>query len=140
MWLVKRMGIACGAFSLLFSMWILFFLFTDEISFITKICGLAAVAAAGLSWRYSHTFLPVIRRRWIRAAIGGLCCLGGIVWIRLFCIHLAPDLLVRAFETATMRGWFLVLFLWAWSVVAMFGGIAFGLEKAARGKDTVTVS
>jgi hypothetical protein len=100
-----------------------------------KVSGLAAVAAVLLSWRYGYKLLPVIRQQWIRLMIGGVCCLGGVIWIRLYCIYFVPDLLAHAIGAEASLGWFMVSFLWVWGLFAILGGMTYALEKAAQRQD-----
>ena len=129
---VKSIGMACGVVAFFFLLWGVPFLFKQGTGGVPKILGLMAVATAVFIWRYGYRFLPAIRSPWIRAGIGGMCCLGGILWIWIFISQFVPGLLTQAWQTGHLLGWFLVSFLWAWSVVAMLGGVAFGLEWSVR--------
>jgi hypothetical protein len=128
---IKLVGIACVSLALLFSLWTFLFLFSPEISLTAKVFGLAAVATTLLSWRFNHRFLPVIRHRLIRTAVGFACCVGCVVWIQLFIINFLPHTVLHP-GTEEPRGALMAIFLWGWTVMAILGGMAYGLEKAAR--------
>jgi len=132
--LVKLTGIACLVIGCLFSLLILSALSHHAAGLMPKLLGLSALAATFLSWRYGYIFLPVIRHQPVRAAIGGVCCLAGVVWIQL-CIHFLPNFMVHPAGSDLRFGQFMAAFLWAWNVMAMLGGIAYGFEKAARRND-----
>jgi hypothetical protein len=130
--LVKLTGIACQVIAGLFSLMILPKLFHHATGSTPKLLGLAAVAAVLLSWRYGYRFLPVIRHQWIRVMIGGICCLAGGMWLRVYLIYFVPNSLAQAVGAEASLGWFMASFLWAWSAFAILGGIVYGLEKAVR--------
>lgn len=132
--LAKLAGIACLVIAGSFSLLILSALSHHAAGWLFKLLGLSALAATFLSWRYGYRFLPVIRNQPVRAAIGGACCLAGIVWIQL-CIHFVPHFMVHPAGSDLPFGQFMAAFLWAWNVTAILGGIAYGLEKAARRND-----
>src|SRR5208282_2251326 len=92
---IELAGIACVAVALLFSLWTLLFLFNHEISLMAKVSGSAAVATTVLGWRYNHKVLPVIRNQLARTIIGFVCCLVGMVWIRLFIINFLPQMMLH---------------------------------------------
>ena len=128
-WLVKLLGFGCVAVAVLFSAWICFVLFSRNFGWLAKISGAMAFATTVLSWCYNGNFLPIIRNHWIRAAIGIVCCVGGVIWIQLFIVDFVPRMMVQP-------GLGMIFFLWGWTAMAVLGGIGFGLEKAAR-KTTV---
>ena len=123
--LVKLLGFGCVAAAALFSAWICIVLFTHDFGWLAKISGATAFATTVLSWRYNDHFLPVIRNHWIRAAIGTVCCIGCVIWIQFFIVDYVPRMLVQSGMRAT-------IFLWGWTVMAVLGGVGYGLEKAAR--------
>jgi hypothetical protein len=132
--LVKLAAIACLVIACLFSLLILSALSHHAAGWLFKLLGWSAIAATFLSWRYGYRFLPVIRNQPVRTAIGGACCLAGIVWIQL-CIHFVPHFMVHPAGSDLPFGQFMAAFLWAWNLMAMLGGMAYGLEKAAWRND-----
>src|ERR1017187_3725820 len=46
------------------------------------------VATTVLSWRYNHKLLPVIRNQLLRRAVGIVCYVGCLLWIRFVLFHL----------------------------------------------------
>jgi len=124
---VRLVGIACGVVSGLFSLWILLVLLTvHEANLAERVFGLAAVATIILCWRNGHRFLPAIGSRLIRMAVQAACCLASVGGMMLF-IEFIPH-----FIGQVPVGQLLVSTLWAWTVMAILGGMAYGLEKAAR--------
>jgi hypothetical protein len=85
------------------------------------------VAATVLSWKYNHKLLPVIRNQPLRRAVGIVCYVGCLLWIRFVLFHL---------PTGATGSIFLILFLFGseWTVMAILGGVGHGLEKAASKK------
>ncbi len=130
--LVKLIGLGCSTVALLFSLWILPFLFSLPTGPIAKAVGGAAVVTIILGWIYNYKFLPVVRNRHLRSLIGFVCCVVGIIGIQLFILHVVPNMLIHPAGTEERWGRFMALFLWAWAAMAILGGIGNGLEKAAR--------
>lgn len=90
--------------------------------------GLAAVALtvlAPFSGLYLHRFLPVIPDRRIRTGVQFASALPVLVWPCVFTFVILPrvELTIGQMEVAT---------LWAISPLAVFGGLIFGLDEAAR--------
>ncbi|EEF57437.1 permease prefix domain 1-containing protein [Pedosphaera parvula] len=90
--------------------------------------GLAAVALTVLSMfsgLFLHRFLPIIRDRRARTRVQFATFLPVMVWICVFAFALLPrvDLTVSQMT---------VLTLWAIAPLAVFGGLIFGLDEAAR--------
>jgi hypothetical protein len=85
------------------------------------------VATTVLSWKYNHKLLPVIRNQLLRRAVGVVCYVGCLLWIRFVLFHL---------PTGATGSIFLILFLFGseWTVMAILGGVGHGLEKAASKK------
>ena len=85
------------------------------------------VAATVLSWKYNHKLLPVIRNQPLRRAVGIVCYVGCLLWIRFVLFHLPRG------ATGSI---FLLLFLFGseWTVMGILGGFGHGLEKAASKK------
>ena len=85
------------------------------------------VAATVLSWKYNHKLLPVIRNQPLRRAVGIVCYMGCLLWMRFVLFHL-PE-----FATGSLS---LLVFLFGseWTVMAILGGVGHGLEKAASKK------
>jgi hypothetical protein len=90
------------------------------------------VATTVLSWRYNHKLLPVIRNQLLRRAVGILCYVGCLLWIRFVLFHLPKSVA----ENFSLGNLLLVVFLLGsqWTVMAILGGIGHGLEKAAAKK------
>jgi hypothetical protein len=157
----KVIGIACCAFAGLFSLLVLPRLLTiQELSMTERIWGLAAIAVTMLSivsFRFSYRWLPVIRERRLRMAVGVGCGLTGAVWLLVFG-NLLPDVIVPhilggangAAAADSVRGAVIIglrdipptghepvfligiSILWAMALTAALGGIAYGIEEAAR--------
>ena len=124
---VKLAGIACAAVAGFFSLWILLALLTvHEANPAERVLGLAAVASVLLSWRYGHVFLPATSNPRARTAAGAACCLASIGGMMLFIEFLQHSL------GRIPVGQLFVSSVWAWSALAILGGMANGLEKAAR--------
>jgi hypothetical protein len=89
------------------------------------------VAATVLSWKYNHKLLPVIRNQPLRRIVGIVCYVGCLLWIRFVLFHL---------PSGVTGSRFLLLFLFGsqWRVMAILGGIGYGLEKAAAKKSGST--
>ena len=157
----KVIGMACCTLSGLFSLLLAPRFFTiQELSLAERIWGLTAVALTVLSlasFRFSYKFLPVIRDRRARMAIGVACGLAGVVWLLVFG-YLLPDVIVphilgdasapqiaesirgnvmiglKAIPTGGHEPVFLlaISILWAMALTAVLGGVAYGIEEAAR--------
>jgi len=145
----KRMsriiGIACCVFASLYSLLLAPHLFLiHELSPMQRILGLTAVvmtvvSLAGL--RFNYKLLPVIRNKRIRTWIGLACGLVAVGWLAVFS-DLLPNVIVpRALRhldvnapVESMQAVFVVglSLLWAMTLAAILGGIAYGLEEAAR--------
>jgi hypothetical protein len=105
---VRLVGIACGAVTGLFSLWILLVLLTvHEANLAERALGLVAVASIIVCWRNGHRFLPAIGSRRVRAAIEAVCCLASVGGMMLF-IEFIPH-----FIGQVPVGQLLVLTLWA---------------------------
>ncbi len=124
---VQLVGMACGAVAGLFSLWILLALLTvHEANLAERVLGFVALASIILCWRYGHGFLPAISNRLIRMAVEAACCLASVGGMMLF-IKFIPQFLGQI-----PVGQMLVSSLWVWTVMAILGGMAIGLEKAVR--------
>jgi hypothetical protein len=130
--LVKLIGIGCGTFALLFSLWILPFLFSNPTGWMAKLMGAAAVATIVLCWIYNHKFLPAVHSKHLRFSIGLLCCLGGVIGIQLFIYYGIPYLMIHPAGIGIREGRLIVVLLWAWTAMACLGSIGYGLEKSVR--------
>lgn len=165
----KVIGIACCTFAGLFSLFLgPRFLTIRELSMAERMWGLAAVALTVLSlvsFRFSYKFLPVISDRRVRMTVGVACGLTGAVWLLVFG-KLLPDVIVPhilgdangAAFADSVRGSVIIGFknippgghepvfllaiaiLWAMALTAALGGIAYGLEEAARRRTTTADS
>jgi hypothetical protein len=140
----KVIGVACCLLALPFSaMAIPNFLTIRELSLGERVLGFAAVILTFLSiasWRFSYKFLPVIRNRSVRSATAIGCGLAGLTWLGIFGA-LLPTVIVphffaetEAVPTGEFRSVFMmgISLLWAMALTAVLGGIAYGLEGAAR--------
>jgi hypothetical protein len=132
--LVKLLSIGCSVVAFIFSLWWLSFLLIDETGWMNKMVGLMAGAIIILAWKYNYKFLPVISNHWIRSLAGLGCCIASVIMIQLFIKYILVDSITRpaAIEMPEGRGRVLAMFLWAWTAMAILGGIGNGLEKAAR--------
>jgi len=158
----KVIGIACCTFAGLFSLLLApRFLTIHELSTAQRMWGLTAVALTVLSiasWGFSHKYLPVIRNRRVRIAVGVGCGLTGAICLLAFG-NLLPNVIVpRLFQgdasADSVRGSVLIglngipsgghepvfmiaiSILWAIALMAVLGSIAYGLEEAARRRIT----
>ncbi len=110
-----------------------------ELSLTTRMLALAVyaitVAASVLSWRYNHKLLPVIRNQPLRRAVGIVCYMGCLLWMRFGVFHFSPG-------GSHPRSLFLPLLVFGleWTVMAILGGVGHGLGKAASGQDQPAVS
>jgi hypothetical protein len=128
----KLTGIACGAVATLFSLLLMGQLLTiHEATLPMRLLGLSAIVPVLFAWRYGPRVLPVVPRRRLRTAIGLVCCATGIAWMALFIKFILPRFLEPGFNSQIVPDLVMASFLWAWTVVAVLGGVAWGLEKAA---------
>ena len=161
----KIIGMACCVFAGLYSMALAPHLFTiDELSPAQRILGLSAVALTFLSivsWRFSYKYLPVIRNQHTRRIAAIICGAAGLAWLLIFS-NLLPNVIVPHFmengaSAESIRGSVLIglrqatpdgfaavfaigiSLLWAMTIAAILGGIAYGLEEAAR-RDTKQIA
>ncbi|MES1180968.1 MAG: hypothetical protein ABUL66_03805, partial [Verrucomicrobiota bacterium] len=94
---------------------------------------LAANAASIFSvvgWQHAHKLLPVVRNSQIRTTIGIAFSLLGALWMLAYIVFVIPQ---------QMQSWvnhLIPMFLWAWAVMSLLGGVGYGLEKAARRQTT----
>jgi hypothetical protein len=140
----KVIGIACGLVALPLSVLAVpTFLTIPELPLRERLLGMAAVSLTFfsiVSWRFSYRFLPVIRNRNTRSATAIGCGLAGLVWLCLFGALLPTVIVPHLFAGTdaipsdgvapifTMG----ISMLWAMALTAALGGIAYGLERAAR--------
>ena len=141
----RVMAVACSTFAGFFSLMIAPKLFGHhEASVAERMLGLAGVLLTILSipgWRYGYMFLPVISNPRVRLALGATCCFAGVVWMWLFITAILPQLLqLPADDSGFSVGLVLAAIAWAFTLLAMFGGIAYGLEEAARRRPLSTNS
>ena len=137
---IKLLSIGCSVVALIFSLWWLSFLLIDETGWMNKIMGLMAIATTILTWRYNYKLLPVIPNHWIRSLAGLAGCAASVIMIQLFIKYVLVDSLTHpaVIEMPEGRGRVLAMFLWAWTAMAILGGIGNGLEKAARDREFMT--
>ena len=138
--IIKLAGVICVAVALFLPLCIClpvcFHLFSDRgLSLTTRVLSLPALAltmaATILCWKYNHQLLPVIRNQRLRRAVGLVCFVGCLLWIRFVLFHL---------PTGTDGNILPIVFLFGleWTVIAILGSAGHGLEKAARTR-TATV-
>ena len=130
--IIKLAGVICVAVALFCQLFTCPpFVFAFGFSLMTRVLLLAVwaitVATTVLSWRYNHKLLPVIRNQPLRRAVGIVCYMGCLLWMRFVLFHL-PE-----FATGSLS---LLVFLFGseWTVMAILGGVGHGLEKAALQK------
>jgi len=130
--IIKLAGVIFVALAIFCPLFLfLSFFLDDRLSLTTRMLALAiyaiTVATSVLSWRYNHKFLPVIRNQPLRRAVGIVCYMGWLLWMRFVLFHL-PE-----FATGSLS---LLVFLFGseWTVMAILGGVGHGLEKAAAKK------
>ncbi len=129
---VKLAGMACGLTAGFFSLWILYnLLFLHQVSNASRILGFMAVASTILSWRYGRALLPAIGNRHAGKVIAAACCLTGVSVVLLF-IKIIPHFFDVPAGSEIPASQLLVLFLWAWTAMAVLGAIAYGIEDAAH--------
>jgi hypothetical protein len=138
--IIKLAGVICVAVALFCPLFMFLpFLLDHGLSLMTRVLALAVlaitVATSVLSWRYNHKLLPVIRNRLLRRAVGIVCYVGCLLWIRFGIFHFSPGGLHP-------RSLFLPLFIFGleWTLMAILGGVGHGLEKAASRQDQPVVS
>ena len=134
--LVKLLSIGCGTISFMLSLWFLQFIFKTGLT--PVILGLAAVTVSILCWRYSSKFLPAIHNDHTRALAGLACCVGSVVWIQLFLKNILPNLATHPPGMDVATGRLLATVLWASTAMAALSAIGYGLEKAARKRESAT--
>jgi hypothetical protein len=114
-------------FAFVFAPWL-------RLSLMMRVLALAVfaipVAVTVLSWKYNHKLLPVIRNQLLRRAVGIVCYVGCLLWIRFVLFHLPTS------AAESIGSIYLLLFLLGseWTVMAILGGVGHGLEKAAAKK------
>jgi hypothetical protein len=112
-------------------LWISSKFFQHEFDLKARLFGLTGVVLAILSWLPGHKFIPAIHNRRVRTAIGAMCCLASVGGILLYII-LGVPFFVAHHGPENAEGPLFVSFLWVSVVMAILGGMAYGLEKAAR--------
>ena len=141
--IIRLAGVICVAVALFCQVFtcspvVFAFLFAHglKVSLMTRLLPFAAwaitVATTVLSWKYTHKLLPVIHNQLLRRAIGILCYVGCLLWIRFVLLHLPKGVA----ENFSLGNFLLVTFLLGseWTVMAILGGIGHGLEKAVSKK------
>ena len=147
--IIKLAGLICIAVALfcqLFTcspvVFVLIFAHGLRVSLMTRMLALAIlvipVAITVLSWKYNHKLLPVIRNQPLRRAVGIVCYVGCLLWIRFVLFHLPTD----ATGSFALSQFLLFVFLLGseWTVMAILGGVGHGLEKAASRQNQPAVS
>jgi hypothetical protein len=154
----KVIAIACCLFAALYSMLLAPHLFTiRELSLAQRTLGLSAVALTFfslVSWRFSYRYLPIIRSRRARTMAVMACGLAGVAWLLIFA-NLLPNVIVphamhEGTSAESIRGSVLIglrqatpdgftavftigiSLLWAMTLAAMLGAVAYGLEAAVK--------
>ena len=141
--IIRLAGVICFAVALFGQVFtcspiVFAFLFAHGLKFslMTRVLPFAVwvitVATTVLSWKYNHKLLPIIRHQPSRRAVGLLCYLGSLLWIRFVLFHLPKGVA----ENFSLGNFLLVVFLLGsqWTVMAIVGGIGHGLEKAVAKK------
>jgi hypothetical protein len=141
--IIRLAGVICVAVALFCQVFtcspiVFAFLFAHglKVSLMTRLLPFAAwaltVATTVLSWKYNHKLLPVIHNQLLRGAIGIMCYVGCLLWIRFVLFHLPKGVA----EDFSLGNLLLVTFLLGseWTVMGILGGIGHGLEKAASKK------
>jgi len=131
----KLVGITYSLVAMWVSLWpVLPFLFMPKFglafSLTDRLLTFAAVGVSLLSiplWHKRGNILPAIRNRRIRTMIGVMCCLVGPAVLDLFFVYILPSRL-GGFPVPLM----IVLLAWAWALMALLGGVGYGLSEAAR--------
>jgi hypothetical protein len=90
----------------------------------------ATCALTILSWKYNHRFLPAIRNQRLRRVAGLASFVGCLLWIRFVLFHLPMGATNNVFLLMSLFGL-------EWTMIAVLGGVAHGLEKAARRQTTL---
>ena len=136
--IIKLAGAICVTVALFCPLFMFLpFLLAHELNLMTKMLGLAVyatiIATIVLSWRYNHKLLPAIHNQLPRRAVGLVCYVGCLLWIRFVLFHLPAGVLHS-------QSIFLVLFIFGLecTVIAILGGVSHGLEKAAS-KTSATI-
>lgn len=140
----KVVGVICCLAALPLPAWAVpRFLTVPELTTSERLLGSAAVLLTFLSlasWRFSYRFLPVIHDREKRLKTTITFGLGGLAWFYVFVVLLFTVIVRRLFspssawQTGELGPNFNmgVAALWAMALTAVLGGIAYGLEEAAR--------
>ena len=130
----RVVSIVYSAFALWISMMFISHWLTEPrlsaaFGFSDRVLVFVAMAVAVLcipGWRYAQRFLPAIRDGRTRMAIGVSSCLLGAVTMVCIWVFIFPHL-------GQMRAQvFTVLITWAWTGMAILGGVGYGLAQAAR--------
>jgi len=131
--IIKLAGIIAVAVSIFCPLFIFLSMLLDHrVSSLPKMLAVAVyattVATIVFSWKYNHKLLPAIRNQLLRRAVGIVCYGGCLLWIRFGIFHFPPG--------GLHGGIVLPLFIFGseWTVMAVFGSIGHGLEKAASKK------
>jgi len=133
----RLLGIACAALAGLFSLMLVPNIFGHhEASVAERLLGLIAIMLTLLSIpgsRHAHRFLPIIRNQRIRTCVGLACGCGGLLWMWFFIAAILPNLVQLPSASSDFPiGLILASVAWAFTLFAALGGIAYGLEEAAR--------
>ncbi len=108
-----------------------------RLSFIARmlpLAGLAATLALILSsWKYNDKLLPAIPNQLHRRAIGLACYAACLLWIRFVLFHVGIGHIENIISRITLINF---LFGAEWAVIAILGGVAYGLEKAVHRQNT----
>ena len=130
--IIKLAGVICVGVALFCPLFIFLGLLLDHgVNLLPKMLAVAVyaltVAAIVLSWRCNHMLLPVIRNQLLRRSVGMVCYGACLLWIRFGIFHFPPG-------GSHPRSLLLPLLVFGseWMVMAILGGVGYGLEKAAR--------
>jgi hypothetical protein len=92
-----------------------------------------------LGWQFAAIRMPVIRRRRIRTIIGIAGCLLGLGFPVLIMVGINSLDLLNDHLPNQVQLFFTMAFCFAWPMMALFGGIGYGLAEAARQETVAAV-
>jgi hypothetical protein len=102
---------------------------SSAFSLADRFLAFAALATSILSiqcWRLGRKLVPVIHAKLARTVVGIVCCLLGPGAMALFLYCLVPQWIQSPAPQ------FDILATWAWTLMAILGGVGYGLAEAAR--------
>jgi len=100
--LVKMIGVGCGIFAVLFTLWVVpWLLFRHGLTSSERVLGWGAVVVtlfSVVSWRFSYKFLPIVHSERARMRIGIACVLVSLVSLYVFGLVLANVIVPRVLQ------------------------------------------